>query len=151
MPTTIEQARHFWICAGDMSGGSRNQIELTDDLALFFTDAERVAEIVLIRLSGGNTLSRPLTYRGDDYGQWTEDIWRLGLPTSNMGAPDYPGRVIKLQRSDLDGEVVYDICVADIGGEEAQLWIEASENNGFCGSTGDTGIHEGRSFGYWFD
>src|SRR5262245_1417197 len=107
----IRTASSFWIEAGSMSGGSGNQIEFANELAEFFDDRGREEEIVTVRLPGGQTYSRPLTYRGTDYGQWT-DIWRLGLPTSSMGAPEYAGRVIKFDRVVQGGSVVYEIAVA---------------------------------------
>src|SRR5262245_53010135 len=107
--TGIRTAGSFWIEAGSMSGGSGNQIEFSNDVAEFFDDRAREEEIAMIRLPGGQTYARPLTYRGTDYGQWT-DIWRLGLPTTSMGGPDYAGRVIKFERVVEGAIVVYEIA-----------------------------------------
>lgn len=149
MATNIRQAQHFWMQAGELSGGARNQIEFTDNLARFFSDAERITEIVRIRFSGSSAIARPLTYRGNDYGQWTEDIWRLGLPTANMGAPDYQGRVVKLERIATPSGNEYELLVEDVGSGLAQQWRMSAQTHGIVSSTGDTGVHQGRDFGYW--
>src|SRR5262249_11283242 len=116
--------------------------EFTNDVAEFFDDRAREEEIVAIRLPGGQTYSRPLTYRGTDYGQWT-DIWRLGLPTRSMGAPEFAGRVIKFDRVVEGKTVVYQIAVSDPGAAEVRDWQRRSSTRG------TTGGAQGRDYGYW--
>lgn len=122
----------------------RHQIEFSDDLALFFRDEERADEIVSMRGNlGGPDWSRPLTYRGTDYGQWTE-MWRLGLLTRRMGGPDYAGRVIRLERVTRAGNVSYRLLVAEAGSQEAGEWRTNS-----AGNAAITGGPHGREYGFW--
>jgi hypothetical protein len=96
----IEDATNLYIEAGAMSGPPehRHQIEFPDAVARFFRDDERDAEVISMRVnSKGPDWPRPLTYRGTDYGQWTE-IWRLGLLTARMDGPEYAGRLLRLER-----------------------------------------------------
>jgi hypothetical protein len=140
----IRDANSFWIEAGAMSGdpNHRHQIEFSNELAEFFDEQSRDAEIVLVRLPGGETLHRPLTYRGTDYGQWT-DIWRLGLPTARMGGPQYAGRVIKFERLQEGGHITYAIEVADANSETVAQWRNQSTHRA------QTGGAQGREYGYW--
>ena len=139
---SIRQATSFWIEAGAMSGGAAHQIEFPNELAEFFDDNARHEEVVTIRFPDGQSFIRPLTYRGTDYGQWT-DIWRLGMPTANMGGPQYSGRVIKFERLQEGENTVYVLSVADAGSSESQAWNAQS-------STKDqTGGPQGRRYGYW--
>ena len=90
----------------------RHQIEFSNDLAEFFDAESREAEIVYMRFQGGNILARPLTYRGTDYGKWT-DIWRLGIPTERMGGQHYAGRIIRFDRVIEGYRIIYEIIVVD--------------------------------------
>jgi hypothetical protein len=130
--------------SGGMSGDPehRHQIEFSDEVAQFFDHDARANEVIQMRFAGQPPLNRPLTYRGTDYGQW-QDMWRLGLPTRNMGAPQYAGRVIKLQKVASNGGVVYEIEVADVGSPQHQNWQNQSAY------TGVTGGPAGRNYGYW--
>ncbi len=143
----IGDADTFWFEAGAMSGppSHRHQVEFPNDLAEFFDDDAREAEVLRMRLPGGPTLWRPLTYRGTDYGQWT-DIWRLGLPTPRMGGPEYVGRIIRLDRIEDEEGNIYEVRVVDAGSAEAASW-EAEANS--KGQTGITGGPAGRRYGYW--
>jgi hypothetical protein len=141
---SIRTASNLWIEAGAMSGQFRHQVEFTDQVAQFFRDAERDGEIVSIRVAAkGPDWSRPLTYRGTDYGQWTE-IWRLGLPTPGMKGPAYPGRVIRLERLEAGGNTVYRLHVTDDGSKDAALW-RANAGSNVATTSGPLG----RDFGYW--
>lgn len=145
----IQNAQYLWIHAGRMSGADpRNQIEFPDYIARFFDDHSRTTEIVRIRVAGGQAIPRPLTYRGDDYGQWTADIWRLGLPTAHMGGPPYVGRVVRFQRSQDAAGPFYQVDVADVGSPEAAAWRHSTPP-GQLNQTGDTGQALGREFGYY--
>ncbi len=139
----IRTATVLWMEAGGMSGppDHRHQIEFSNDLAEFFDDAARDTEVLLMRLPGGTLHARPLTYRGTDYGQWT-DIWRLGLLTPRMGGPEYVGRIIRLEKQAEGGHTVYELRVADAGSAEANQWELASIR------TSSTGGPGGRRFGF---
>jgi len=152
MPIHISQATHFWIEAGAMSGYYRHQIEFPNHLAEFFNANDRRAGIVLIHLIGSHTnnlLPRPIMYRGDDYDQYSQDIWRLGLPTPAEGGPVYAGQVILFKRIVADGDPEhYDLTVDSPGSVAANKWRNdalASPNS----MVDRTGRNSGRPFGFW--
>ena len=151
MAKDIKAATAFWIHAGEMSGdpNHRHQVEFTDELARFFDDNARATEILMVRLPNGQVCVRPLTYRGTDYGQWTGDIWRLGLPTARMGGPMYAGRVIKFDRISSGGNFIYDLSVEDVGSATALAWQQQAQSHGCVGTTGGGGAYAGRLYGYW--
>lgn len=120
----------------------RHQIEFPNDVAEYFDDVARENEVLLMRLPSGPAYPRPLTYRGTDYGQWTE-IWRLGLLTPRMGGPQYVGRLIRLDRVMTAEETIYELRVADPGSAEANDWETRSVQ------TGTTGGPNGRRYGFW--
>jgi hypothetical protein len=148
---SIRNADFFWIEAGAMSGppAHRHQIEFANDLAEFFDDWSRDSETAPLWIAGGDVIWRPLTYRGTDYGQWTE-IWRLGLHTPAMGGPQYVDRIIGFRRvvGQHDGGWVmsYELLVEDEGSPQAQQWENDSAAHG---QTGVTGGPEGRRFGWY--
>lgn len=147
MATNIREANSFWIEAGAMSGppSHRHQIEFSNELAEFFDEESREAEIVYMRFPGSTLLVRPLTYRGTDYGQWT-DIWRLGLPTERMGGQQYAGRIIKFNRLREGNRVIYEITIADQNSQEGIEWERMSRSEGRIGTTGGPA---GRRYGFW--
>ncbi len=139
---TIETATHLWLEAGNMSGGSRNQIEFSDDLIRFFDEQSRASEKVFIAYDSKVKAYCPLADRGQGYGQWA-NIWRLGLITEDKGGVNYRGRVIHFERKLIGKRYVYLIDVVDINSTEHQdLTAKAT-------STGITGGSEGRAYGYW--
>ena len=144
----IRFADSFWIEAGKMSGPPqhRHQLELPWDLVQFFDNLSIETEVFPLGLPGGPVWWRPLTYRGTDYGQWT-DIWRLGLLTPRMGGPDYVDRVIRFQRqldrSSEGWQQKYELYVEDAGSAEANAWQARSVE------LDSTGGHAGRNCG-WF-
>jgi hypothetical protein len=143
---SIRTATTFWIAAGALSGEARNQNELPNELVEFFTDAERQAEVITIEVPGVGPIARPLTYRGTDYGQWTE-IWRLGLPTQNMGAPSYVDHVIQLDRVQRGNQNAYLITrVVDGSPAHQQLRSQSIAPNGAAGVTAGP---NGREWGYF--
>jgi len=139
---SIETATHLWIEAGDLSGGSRNQIEFSDDLVAFFDEDSRHTEQVFIAYDKTVKSYCPLTNRAQDYGQWT-NIWRLGLITKAKGGMDYQGRVICLEKRKIGKAYVYVITVADLNSALHKEWIAKSIQSG------TTGGAEGRAFGYF--
>ena len=140
----IRAVTTLWMEAGAMSGppDHRHQIEFPNDIAEYFDDVARDDEVLLMRLPGAQLHARPLTYRGTDYGQWTE-IWRLGLLTPNMGGPQYVGRVIRFDRVPTREKTIYELRVADPGSAEANGWENQSIH------TDTTGGPAGRRYGFW--
>ena len=139
----IHTATTLWMEAGGMSGppAHRHQIEFSNDLAEFFDDTARETEIIHMRLPGEPLYPRPLTYRGMDYGQWT-DIWRLGLLTPRMGGPAYVGRIIRIDKVTEGGQIIYELRVADAGSADATDWAARSHHQSVTGGPG------GRRFGF---
>lgn len=127
----------------------RHQIEFTNDIAEFFDDYSRDAEIVPLSLHGQTTIWRPLTYRGTDYGQWT-DIWRLGLPTLAMGGVVYAGNILHFERVLSQGGagwlLSYEVTVVAHGSVEHLGWRQASTANGEMNTTSGPG---GREYGWY--
>jgi hypothetical protein len=140
----IRTAKVLWMEAGAMSGPPqhRHQIEFPNEIAEFFDEAARENEVIYMRLPGDDPVWRPLTYRGTDYGQWT-DIWRLGLLTPRMGGPPYAERVIRIDKVRESRNMVYELRVADLGSKDAVDWQRRSRY------TGSTGGPAGRNFGIW--
>ena len=64
---SIQAATHFWLEAGEMSGGSRNQIEFTDDLVAFFDEKSRSAGEVFLWHDKDIKAVCSLTNRGQEY------------------------------------------------------------------------------------
>jgi len=139
---SIETATHLWFEAGNMSGGSRNQIEFSEELVRFFDDDSRAAEQVFIAYDETIKAFCPLTNRGQDYGQWA-NIWRLGLITKAKGGVDYQGRVICLEKRKIGKKHVYVIDVTDQNSVSHKDWIAKSIH------VSTTGGAEGRAFGYF--
>jgi hypothetical protein len=138
------RAATFWIEAGAMQGGSRNQLELTNDLAKYFGRQARRDEVVSIQLAPGVQFIRPFVYRGDDYGHYTER-WRLCLPTDQMGGPEYPDRVVRFDRMRIGRAMVYQLTVADPNSSEHRDWRRRSVSP--SGGRGTT--FGGREYGWW--
>lgn len=139
---SINTATYLWFEAGDMSGGSRNQIEFSDDLAKFFDEEARSSEKVFIAYDKEIKAFCPFTNRAQDYGQWT-NIWRLGLITKAKGGADYQGRVICLEKRKIGKSFVYVISVADLNSEKHKDWVAKSVAKGVTGGA------EGRAYGYF--
>lgn len=142
MIMSIDTATHFWFEAGEMSGGSRNQVEFSDDLVMFFDEESRTAGEVFVAYDKTIKSFCPLTNRAQDYGQWT-NIWRLGLITKAKGGAEYHGRVICLEKRKIGQKFVYVIAVVDPNSIAHKDWIAKSAH------TGTTGGAEGRAFGYF--
>jgi HKD family nuclease len=145
--TSINNARFFWIMSGAMSGGSRNEIEFSNELAQFF-NAPRNTTSILIRIGANPPISRQLTYRGTRLGQFV-DIWRLGLPTKAMGGPDYQNRVIRFERVMIGNQVIFNLEVDDIEGALAVRWQREANRRGYIGRTGTSHSSNGRDYGYY--
>lgn len=139
---SLNTATYLWFEAGDMSGGSRNQIEFSDDLANFFDEEARSSEKVFIAYDKETKAFCPFTNRAQSYGQWT-NIWRLGLITKAKGGADYQGRVICLEKRKIGKLYVYVISVADLNSEKHNEWVAKSVAKGVTGGA------EGRAYGYF--
>jgi hypothetical protein len=139
---SINIATYLWFEAGDMSGGSRNQIEFSDDLASFFDEDARTSGKVFVAYDKVKKAFCPLTNRAQDYGQWT-NIWRLGLITKAKGGVEYQGRVICLEKRKIGKSYVYVISVTDPNSQEHKQWVEKSKGKGITGGA------EGRNYGYF--
>jgi hypothetical protein len=139
---SVNTATYLWVEAGDMSGGSRNQIEFSDDLATFFDEEARSSGKVFIAYDKETKAFCPLTNRAQNYGQWT-NIWRLGLITKAKGGDDYQGRVICLEKRKIGKSYVYVIAVTDLNSAEHKVWVGKSMEKGITGGA------EGRNYGYF--
>jgi len=94
-PSELRTSLTLWIAAGAMSGGSRNQVEFSRDLAGFFGPTTTATRYLRIRINGTEWDDRPLAYKVTTFGV---DIWRLSLPTENTGGFAYPHTVIRFRR-----------------------------------------------------
>lgn len=140
-PERIGDADVLWIEAGAMSGGSRNQVEFSAELATYFGDREKGSRKLLIRARGKTWDDRPLSYKKTTFGV---DIWRLSLPTRAQGAHcDYPGNVICLKRSGKNGTQAFELDVAAPGTRRHRRWYLASNRGGYVGVTSGN-----REFGF---
>lgn len=134
--------RTLWIEAGDMSGGSRNQIEFDDDLAAFFGVAlPRVGSAVelSIDVTGQRWHNCGLAAKRTTYGV---TIYRLNLPTAANGGLDYPGTVLKFVPA---GGRYFRVHVADPGSAEHQSWRAGARAAGTLAVTGGSA---GREYGF---
>lgn len=139
---SVKNATHIWFEAGDMSGGSRNQVEFSSDLVEYFDKEARSSGKVFIAYDSKTKAYCPLANRGKDYGQWS-NIWRLGLITQDKGGQSYPGKIIHLEKRLIGTRYTYLIEVLEPGSLGHQSLIASSSQ------TGVTGGAEGRAFGYW--
>jgi hypothetical protein len=134
--------RALWIEAGDMSGGSRNQIEFDEDLGRFFgiqLPAVGASTQLSIDVTGKRWHECSLAAKKTTYGVI---IYRLNLPTATNGGFDYPGTVLKFVPA---GGRYFRVIVAEQGSADHQAWRAEASNNGTIARTGGAG---GREFGY---
>jgi len=139
---SIEEASHFWIEAGDMQGGSRNQIEFTDDIVLFFDDKSKESGKVFLAFDAKTKGYGAFSNRAQDYDQWVNK-WRLSLITKAKGGVDYAGRVICFEKRRIGQSYAYLTSVADVGSPEHVDWRSRSKH------VGSTGGVDGREYGYF--
>ena len=126
----LETAEGFWIEAGAMSGGSRNQVEFSEDLASFFgppATKSRKLKILYGKLSRND---RPLSPKVTTF---NVPIWRLSLPTATQGGPIYPGNIICFER--VPAESGYRIMVAPPDSSLARRWHRKAKQTGYLGRT----------------
>lgn len=136
----------LWMEAGAMSGGSRNQIELPDQVAQLFFDKQALASgaFTIVLPNGGNVTGQ-LAHREHHYGQWG-DIWRVGLPTVSKGGPRYPETLIRLDKVKSQSGYIYYLTVATPDSPLAKQWRNQAKANG---SLSRTAGPDGRQFGYF--
>lgn len=139
---TVGNAKHLWFEAGDMSGGSRNQVEFSEELVKFFDEDSRAAGQVFVAYDSKTKAYCPLANRGKDYGQWSS-IWRLGLITEDKGGQPYPEKIIHLEKKLIGKRFVYLIEVIEPNSAEHDSLLANSSEQGITGGA------EGRAFGYW--
>lgn len=148
----IAGAKFLWIHTGAMMGSPQtpeyhHQIEFAQDLARFFRAPRRNIE-VLIQIGNNAPISRPLTFRGTRLGQFVE-IWRLGLPTLLMGGTVYRHRVVRFERIEDDGTIIYLLEVDDLDSPRARRWRREANRRGYIGRTGLPGAPHGREYGFY--
>jgi hypothetical protein len=128
----------LWIEAGATSGGSRNQIEFSEDLVPFFGPVEEGRRLLRVRLGRRLWTDRPLSFKITTLGV---KIWRLSLPTDE----EYPGRVVRFVRSQDPEGLTFNLEVADPSSAKYKRWRRNSEVGGHLGLTG--GRRGGREYG----
>jgi hypothetical protein len=131
----------LWIEAGEMSGGSRNQIEFDEDLAAFFDiplPPVGGSVEVLIDVGSRKWHQCSLAAKKTTFGVV---IYRLNLPTAAKGGHEYPGTVIKFARA---GGRYFKVEVVVEGSPELETWRAISARNETLARTGGA---EGREFG----
>lgn len=141
--TQIEKATTLWIEAGAMSGGSRNQVEFSQDLAAFFGEPQTHRWLLTVRVKLDVFDDRSLAYKKTTFGV---DIWRFSMPTETQCGFVYPGTVICIKR-DPGGEP--NSFIVDIGKENdsrVQGWIRNARQRGHTGVTSGSG---NRRFGFF--
>jgi hypothetical protein len=131
----VTTARSLWIEAGAMSGGSRNQIEFAEELALFFGPLSKERRYLRIEFDKKNYEKRPLTPKTTTL---DVNIWRLSLPI--IDSLEFPGRVIKFTKTTTND--TFKIEVANTKSKASENWSVDSNLNGYLGKTGG-----GRQFG----
>jgi HKD family nuclease len=124
---------HFWVQAGMMSGGSRNQLELPRHGSQFFgfsfaAYGSAPAQIGLLSLtSGGRTWSgRPLRWHANN------GMERLNLPTVAQGGFDYRDTAVMFRRHGAD----FEVFVEPWGSPLAVSWRNASDKLGLVFTLG---------------
>jgi HKD family nuclease len=133
--------RCLWIETEEMTGGSRNQMEFSDELSGFFTRPSDDTDQVIIKFGGSVHDDRPLNIRTTDppYGV---QICKLGLPTGY----NYRNKVVHLQKvlANPSEKPKYKLSVRNKSHTDVDEWKQLSRNNGVLGETGG-----GREFGYY--
>jgi hypothetical protein len=137
---SLASALTFWIEAGAMSGGSRNQVEFNRDLAAFFGTVSRQQRMITLEIGRSSWDDRPLSPKVTTFGV---KIWRLSLPTEAKGGFEYPGKVIRFRRrSPGDPSIILD--VATPGSRAVRSWQSEANRTGYLGVTSGN-----RAFGFF--
>lgn len=116
-----------------MSGGSRNQVEFTEELAGFFAPAIEAQRWLTIVAGPRSWSDRTLSQKRTTFGV---KIWRLSLPTQTQSGMRYPDRVIRFERvPGRTGRQTFRIAVADVGSAQHERWRQASADHGVVETT----------------
>jgi uncharacterized protein YlzI (FlbEa/FlbD family) len=127
-------AGKFWIEAGRMStGGSHNAVDLNRDLAGFFGPPSRQRKQLTIVAGKKRWNNRPLSPKRTTLGV---QLWRLSLPTLDMGGFDYKDQIICFTKKMLADETAYELDVADPESAKARRWRADAQRSGVLGRTG---------------
>jgi hypothetical protein len=132
-------ASTLWIEAGAMSGGARNQVEFSEDLAPFFGPPEFGRREIRVRFQGKISNDRPLSHKMTTLGV---NIWRLSLPSRAATGVDYRHQRLLLRRSEDAGGLLFTLAVADPASATAKRWVALTQTRGYLGLTGG-----GRDYG----
>jgi HKD family nuclease len=108
--SAVSAANMLWIEAGSMSGGSRNQVEFSADLAAFFGPVVEQRRLLTIVVGSNSWSDRPLTPKRTTF---DVGIWRLSLPTAARSGFEYPGRTICFSKEETASGTEYRLDVAD--------------------------------------
>jgi hypothetical protein len=141
--TQIEKATALWIEAGAMSGGSRNQVEFSRDLAGFFGMPEEKRRLLTVRVRSEVFEDRPLAYKKTTFGV---DIWRFSMPTETQCGFVYPGTIICIKRDPSGARNSFVVDIGNEGDSKVQGWIRNARKRGH---TGVTSRGENRRFGFF--
>lgn len=136
----INRAQSFWIEVGKGSGIQRHQVEFSRELASFFGKPIVRKRGLTLQNDNDTWSERPFSHKKTSY---NVDIWRLGMPTINMGGVPIKDRIIKYMRT--SDPKVYSFQVTDIASNEAASWFDECNRFGHIGKT--SGVH-GRRYGY---
>lgn len=137
----IADAACFWIEVGKASGIERHQLEFPVYLVRYFGKPKKKPQKLKLKNEIDEWLDRPLSYKKTTY---KVDIWRLGMPTVNMGGEAIKDRIILFTRTNETGEFEFE--VTDAGSVLAGKWAEKCSAYGHLGQTG--GAHP-RRYGYF--
>lgn len=148
----IETSRFLWIYTGDLSSGSRHQLDLKRELAAFFSDEQQEYEIS-IEIDGCRYDENQVTYRPDRH---AVPQWRIHLPTTSDGFDQHADntrfwcnkyvRFEQVAGSDME----YKVVVEDGRNPHVEDWYSKSQEFGVCSTTGTVGGRgEGREYGFY--
>ncbi len=115
----LSEQRVLWIEAGAMSGGSRNQVEFGEDLAPFFCDPPPTVGAQETVNIGVNLRWLECVFTGK-LTTFKVPIWRLSLPTLTRGGFDYPGSVLRFERSGPSGSKYFNLTFASPDSADAR-------------------------------
>jgi hypothetical protein len=135
----ISRSDRFWIESDPLFGGSSNQIEVPLEVGPFFGGTDSPTDDARFEITirtGAGEFMRPVTYR-DSHNK----MWRINLPTENMGGhSNYENKILVFTR---EGGSKYRLEVYDRDRDTSAIQKLRSE------TTVDTTTSSGsREFGY---
>jgi hypothetical protein len=131
-PRNLNKAEYFFLEVGAGSGppGARHQVEFPEALARLFGPVHRGPRLITLTDSNHVWNNRPLSYKTTTYGV---EIWRLGMPTLQMGGVPISERVIQFTKTPKDN--TYGIEVVDTHSAEFRCWTTIANVSGHLGTT----------------